>query len=78
MRATSLGVKDFLRGGMPQDWRAVVSSELPRIQDLRLDRAPSLVSHSGKYIRANSDFLYCLISAISIGVLRCKYISYEA
>ena len=37
---------------------------------------PSLVSHSGKYFRANSDFLYCLISAISIVVLGDKYISY--
>ena len=61
---------------MPQDLRAVVSSTLPLIQDLRLDKAPSLVSHSGKYFRANSDFRYCLISAISIVVLGDKYISY--
>ena len=61
---------------MPQDLRAVVSSTLPLIQDLRLDKAPSLDSHSGKYLRANSDFRYCLISAISIVVLGDKYISY--
>ena len=73
MRATSLGVKDFLRGGMPHFFSSEVSFLLPLIQDLRLERAPSLVSHSGKYIRANSDFLYCLISAISIGFLSKKY-----
>ena len=44
MRETSLGVKDLERGGMPQDWRAAMSSGLRRIQNRRLLKAPAQVS----------------------------------
>ena len=55
MRVTSLGVKNFDLGGMAHWRRASRSWRLPRIQLLRLLRAPEAVSLSGKYSRASSD-----------------------